>query len=116
MNPFSRLIPALATLIIVIIIGTIGYHLIEGWNFLDSCYMVIITLFTVGFQEVHSLSQYGRIFTMCIIVVGVGTAVYAGSQLVKIIVEGEVIGYGRRRKMEKEIKEMKDHFIICGFG
>jgi voltage-gated potassium channel len=116
MNPFSRLIPALATLIIVIIIGTIGYHLIEGWNFLDSCYMVIITLFTVGFQEVHSLSQYGRIFTMGIIVVGVGTAVYAGSQLVKIIVEGEVIGYGRRRKMEKEIKEMKNHFIICGFG
>jgi voltage-gated potassium channel len=116
MNPFSRLIPALATLIIVIVIGTIGYHLIEGWNFLDSCYMVIITLFTVGFQEVHSLSQYGRIFTMCIIVVGVGTAVYAGSQLVKIIVEGEVIGYGRRRKMEKEIKEMKNHFIICGFG
>ena len=79
MNPFKRLAPILIILLVVVVTGTIGYQLIEGWPFLDSIYMVIITLFTVGFQEVHSLSQFGRVFTMFIIVVGVGTAVYAGS-------------------------------------
>jgi voltage-gated potassium channel len=116
MNPFKRLAPILIILLVVVVTGTIGYQLIEGWSFLDSIYMVIITLFTVGFQEVHSLSQFGRVFTMFIIVVGVGTAVYAGSLLVEIIVEGEILGYGRRRKMDKIINEMKDHYIICGFG
>lgn len=116
MNPFKRLAPILIILLVVVVTGTVGYQLIEGWSFLDSIYMVIITLFTVGFQEVHSLSQFGRVFTMCIIVVGVGTAVYAGSLLVEIIVEGEVLGYGRRRKMDKIINEMKDHYIVCGFG
>ena len=116
MTPFKRLAPILIILLVVVVTGTIGYQLIEGWSFLDSIYMVIITLFTVGFQEVHSLSQFGRVFTMFIIVVGVGTAVYAGSLLVEIIVEGEILGYGRRRKMEKIINEMKDHYIICGFG
>jgi len=116
MTPFKRLAPILIILLVVVVTGTIGYQLIEGWSFLDSIYMVIITLFTVGFQEVHSLSQFGRVFTMFIIVVGVGTAVYAGSLLVEIIVEGEILGYGRRRKMDKIINEMKDHYIICGFG
>ena len=116
MNPLKRLAPILIILLVVVVTGTIGYQLIEGWSFLDSIYMVIITLFTVGFQEVHSLSQFGRVFTMFIIVVGVGTAVYAGSLLVEIIVEGEILGYGRRRKMDKIINEMKDHYIICGFG
>ena len=116
MNPLRRLIPTLALLLVVVVTGTLGYQLIEGWPFLDAIYMVIITLFTVGFQEAHSLSQLGRVFTMCIIVVGVGTAVYAGSQLVEVIFAGEILGYGRRRKMDKKIKEMKNHYIICGFG
>jgi len=116
MNPFRRLVPALMILLVLVVTGTIGYQLIEGWSFIDSIYMVIITLFTVGFHESHSLSQLGMVFTMFIIVVGVGTAVYAGSQLVEIIVEGEILGYGRRRKMDKKIREMKNHYIVCGFG
>ena len=116
MNPFKRLIPTLIILLFVVIIGTIGYHVIEGWSFLDSLYMVIITLFTVGFQEVHSLSQLGKLFTILIIVAGVGAAVYAGTQLVEIIIEGEILGYGRRRKMDKKIKGLRNHYIICGYG
>ena len=116
MNPFRRLIPTLIMLFAVAIAGTIGYRLIERWSFLDSLYMVIITLFTVGFQEVHTLSPLGKLFTIVIIVAGVGVAVYAGTQLVEIIIEGEILGYGRRRKMGKKIKSMKNHYIICGYG
>lgn len=116
MNPFRRLLPALIMLFVVVIVGTIGYRLIENWSFLDSLYMVIITLFTVGFQEVHALSPLGKLFTIVIIVAGVGVAVYAGTQLVEIIIEGEILGYSRRRKMDKKIKDMKNHYIICGYG
>jgi voltage-gated potassium channel len=116
MNPFRRLIPTLIILFVVVIIGTLGYRVLEGWSFLDSLYMVIITLFTVGFQEVHSLSPFGKMFTILIIVAGVSVAVYAGTQLVEIIIEGEILGYGRRRKMDKKIKDMKNHYIICGYG
>jgi voltage-gated potassium channel len=116
MNPFRRLLPALIMLFVVVIVGTIGYRLIESWSFLDSLYMVIITLFTVGFQEVHALSPLGKLFTIVIIVAGVGVAVYAGTQLVEIIIEGEILGYSRRRKMDKKIKDMKNHYIICGYG
>ena len=100
----------------VALAGTIGYRLIESWSFLDSLYMVIITLFTVGFQEVHALSPLGKLFTIVIIVAGVGVAVYAGTQIVEIIIEGEILGYSRRRKMDKKIKDMKNHYIICGYG
>ena len=116
MNPFRRLLPALIMLFVVVIVGTIGYRLIESWSFLDSLYMVIITLFTVGFQEVHALSPLGKLFTIVIIVAGVGVAVYAGTQLVEIIIEGEILGYSRRKKMDKKIKDMKNHYIICGYG
>lgn len=90
--------------------------MIEGWSFLDAVYMVIITLFTVGFQEMHELSSEARLFTIFIIVSGVGTAVYTAGQVVEIIVEGEILGYRRKRKMERKIREIKDHYIICGFG
>ena len=62
MNPFKRLIPSAIILLVVIVAGTFGYHLIEGWSFLDALYMVIITLFTIGFQEVHPLYDYGTVF------------------------------------------------------
>jgi voltage-gated potassium channel len=93
-----------------------GYTLIEGWTFLEAVYMLVITLFTVGFHEVRELSAAGRILTMLIIISGVGTAIYTVGQLGEMIVEGQIVGYRRRRRMEKKIKDMKDHYIICGFG
>lgn len=103
-------------LAIVAVAGILGYTLIEKWTLLDSVYMVVITIFTVGFQEVHPLSSVGRIFTIFIIVGGVGSAIYAAGQVMEIIVEGEMAGYRRWKSMDKKIKEMKDHYIICGFG
>lgn len=103
-------------LAIVVVVGILGYMFIQKWTVLDSVYMVVLTLSTVGFEEVHPLSPAGKIFTMFIIVGGVGSAIYAAGQIVEIIVEGEMTGYRRRRKMDRKIAEMKDHYVICGFG
>jgi voltage-gated potassium channel len=98
------------------VLAVVGYALLEGWTALESVYMAIITIFTVGFQEVQPLSSAGKILTIIIIVGGVGTAFYAAVKAVEIIVEGEMTGYRRRRRMDKIISDMKNHYIICGFG
>jgi len=116
MNPFRRLMPTGIILLIIIIVGVSGYMLIEGWSPLEAFYMLVITLFTVGYGEVHTLSTAGMVLTILIIVCGVGAAVYAVGQLVEMIVEGQIIGYRRRRRMERKVREMKNHYIICGFG
>jgi voltage-gated potassium channel len=115
-HPFQRLFPAIMILIGVILIGIIGYGVLEKWTLLESIYMVITTIFTVGFQEVRPLSPSGKIFTMFIIVAGVGSAIYLAGQAVEIIVEGEMTGYRKRKRMDKKISQMKQHYIICGFG
>jgi voltage-gated potassium channel len=115
-HPFRRLLPAIVILAAVILTGIAGYMLIERWDLLESIYMVITTIFTVGFQEVRPLSPAGKIFTMIIIVGGVGSAIYAAGQAVEIIVEGEMTGYRKSKRMDKKISEIKGHYIICGFG
>ncbi len=116
MNPFRKLIPAGSILLAVVVIGVSGYMLIERWNFLDAIYMVVTTVLTIGFQEVRPLSSMGRIFTIFVALAGVGTALYAATQVMEIIVEGEILGYRKRKKMDRRILEMRDHYIICGFG
>jgi len=116
MNPLKRLVTPALLLLGIATVGIIGYTTIEGWTVLEAAYMLVITLFTVGFKEVHELSSAGRILTMVIIVSGVGTAIYAVGQFGEMIVEGQIFGYRRRMRMEKKIKEMKNHYIICGFG
>jgi voltage-gated potassium channel len=115
-NPLRRLIMPIALLLVVIITGVVGYCQIEGWELIDSLYMVIITLSTVGFREVHDLSQAGRLLTIGIIIVGASTTLYAVGQLIEMMVEGQIIGYRRRKQMENRIREISNHYIICGFG
>jgi voltage-gated potassium channel len=115
-NPFRRLLPIGIVLLALLLVGVAGFMTIEHWTMLESIYMVTITLLTIGFQEVHPLSPEGRIFTMIIAIVGVGTAIYAAGQAAETIVEGELFGYRMRRKMEKQIKELCDHYILSGFG
>ena len=103
-------------LAVIAVIGVLGYRFIEKWTYLDSVYMTVITLFTVGFKEVSPLSPAGKVFTIFIIVAGVGSAIYAAGQVVEIIVAGEMMDYRKRRNMEKKIREMKGHHIVCGFG
>jgi voltage-gated potassium channel len=116
MHPFRRLLPAAILLIVISGIGIAGYSAIEGWTLLEGAYMVVITLFTIGFEEVHQLSPAGMVFTIVLVISGVGTAVYIAGQAVEIIVEGEIFGYQRKKRMDKEIAGMKSHYIICGFG
>ncbi len=100
----------------IIVIGTIGYLIIEHWSFIDSIYMTITTLSTVGFQEVHKLSTAGRIFTMVLILVGTGTMLYAATAVVQYLLEGNLGNIIGRRRMKTEIAKLKGHTILCGYG
>lgn len=106
----------LVILVSVIIFGTMGYAIIERWTLLDALYMTFITLSTVGFREVYVLSPSGRVFTMILIVVGVAGAAYTIRIIGELIVEGEIKRLLGRRKMEKGLKKLADHYIVCGFG
>ncbi len=96
--------------------GTIGYMVIEGWSFLESLYMTTISLTTVGFMEVHPLGPAGRVFTIILITLGVGLFFYAIGILAEAVVEGQIKGIVERRRMQKEINKLKDHYIVCGYG
>ena len=81
--------------------------LIEGWNCLDSLYMTVITIASVGYKEIHDLSPNGRIFTIILIISGVGSVTYALTTIAKIVVEGEIQEIFGRKRLEKKIKELK---------
>lgn len=112
----QRFIIAVGLVVLVASFGTAGYMAIEGWNFIDALYMTVITLASVGFKEIHDLSLIGRIFTIFLIVGGVGSVAYALSAGAKIILEGELQEVYGRRRLEKKIRELKDHYIVCGYG
>jgi len=100
----------------VIVFGTVGYTIIERWSLLDALYMTLITLSTVGFGEVYVLSPPGKIFTIILVVVGVVGVAYTLSVVGQMIVEGELKKLLGRKKMEKGLKELTNHYIVCGFG
>jgi voltage-gated potassium channel len=103
-------------LLMLVSIGTIGFMTIEKWRLLDALYMTVITLGTVGFKEVHDLSDAGKVFTMTLIVVGVSVLGYIVGSLAQIMFEGQIQRVIGRKKVEKKIDAIKDHYIICGFG
>jgi voltage-gated potassium channel len=100
----------------VFCLGVFGYMQVEGWSFFDSLYQVVITLSTVGFQEVYPLTRDGRILTMVLIVSGVGTFAYLVGTFTQVLVEGRLQQYLGRRRMQKIIDSLSDHVIICGYG
>jgi voltage-gated potassium channel len=96
--------------------GALGYMVIEGWPFLDALYMTVITLTTVGYGEVREISQTGRIFTLFLIISGVGFTLYVVGNVIQFLVEGRIRHVLGRRILEKQISKLKDHFIVCGYG
>lgn len=113
---FKRILLGIPILIIIIAFGTNGYMLLENWGLEDALYMTIITLTTVGFGEVHPLSAAGRVFTMVLILMGVGFVFYIFGALTQVVIEGEIREVLGRRKLEKKIASLRDHYIVCGFG
>ena len=100
----------------LVLIGTSGYMIIEGWPVSDAIYMTIITLATVGYGEVHQVSGVGRVFTIFLIVAGVGYFMYVVGLLVQFLVEDRIRVILGRRKLDKQIAKLKEHYIICGYG
>jgi voltage-gated potassium channel len=107
---------ALAAIGAVIALGTTGFYTIEGWSFTDSLFMTVTTVTTVGYGEVHPLSQTGRIFSICLMLVGVGTVAYALSTTVQSIVQWELLETVGQRRRFREMNKLHKHFIICGAG
>ena len=103
-------------LLIVVGIGTAGFHYVEGWPWFDGLYMVVTTLTTIGYQEVHPLSHTGRIFNVFVILSGVSLLVLGIGALSQALLEFELQSFFGRRRMERDIARLKDHFIICGMG
>ncbi len=116
MDKFRQTLISITIATIIIGMGTAGYFFIEGWSILDSAYMTAITLSTVGYSQVHEMSTAGTIFTIFLIFSGVGYFLYLASVLMKTIVEGELITMLGRRKLDKAINKLDNHYIICGYG
>ena len=105
-----------AALLLVVVLGTAGFHYIEGWLWFDGFYMVITTLTTIGYQEVHPLSHAGRVFNVFIILTGVSLLFLAIGSLTQALLEFELQSFFGRRRMEREIGRLTDHYILCGAG
>ncbi len=103
-------------LFVILSVGTAGYILLEKASFLDSLYMTVITLTTVGFREVVNLDSKGKVFTIFLILMGMGLIGYTISSVSAFFVEGGLKEFMKGRRMEKEIKKLKSHIIVCGFG
>ena len=113
---FWSLIAGALFLLVVGVSGVLGYMTLEGWDFVSSFYMVLITLSTVGYMEVHPLSEAGRLFTSVLILLGVGSFFYIAAAFAQVLIEGRLQIIWGRRRMQKMIDRMRDHFIVCGYG
>lgn len=115
-GPLTRLRTALLLLFAVLLAGSVGYHFLAKLGILDSFYMAITTLFTVGFREMGEVNDRTKLFTIFYLVTGLGAATYALSNLTALLLEGDLRGYLMERRMEKRLDALKDHIIVCGFG
>ncbi|MES9995028.1 NAD-binding protein [Desulfovibrio aminophilus] len=113
---FWQILVAFTALSVVFVAGMIGYMTLEGWTLLESFYMMVITLATVGFQEVRPLSDQGRFMTAMIILAGVGGFAYLVGAFSQVLMEGHLHNFWGRLKVQKRIDKMSGHFIVCGFG
>jgi len=116
MKVFRNIIQWSAILIIFIFLGSLGYVWIEDWSYFDALWMTVITLTTVGYSEVRPLTQAGRVYSMFLMLAGIGIMFYIITGLAKLIVEGEIRRALGKRKLQRTIKKLHDHYIICGYG
>jgi voltage-gated potassium channel len=116
MSLLKRLAIAIIALLFILCLGTVGFHYLEGWNFLEALYATVVTLSTVGYGDFIPHSSQGMLFTVFLIIVGVGTMLYTVGLITETMIEGRlnlILGKGRLVKM---INKMQNHYIICGCG
>ena len=115
-GPGRRLILALVGLLVLLAYGTAGYVLIERWSFLDALFMTVITVSTVGFEEVHRLNAAGEVFTISVIAFGVIGFLYTFGVLVELLSSGYWEHHRRARRVQRRLDDLRDHVIVCGYG
>ncbi|MFL5762323.1 MAG: potassium channel family protein [Bacteroidia bacterium] len=113
---FSKIYIPILILLLIVCIGIIGFIIIEGFSFLDAFYMTVITVATVGFQEVHPLSEAGRLFTAFLIITSFGTFAYAVTSISQYVIGGEFNQFFKIRRVSAAIEKLEGHVIICGYG
>ena len=115
-NPFIRLRLALLLGVSLAGVGTIGYMVIEKYSPLDAIYMTVITLSTVGYETVHPLDAAGKIFSICLILGGLGTAAWVFTTVAEVLFSEQSLRILARRRMDKTVDRLQDHSIVCGYG
>ena len=113
---FKDLYIAFFMLMGVVLVGTFGFMIVEGYTLIEGFYMTIITVSTVGFEEVKPLSSAGRLFTSFLIITSFGTFAFAVSSITKYLVEGKYRSYFKTYRVEKNIEKLSGHTIVCGYG
>ena len=114
MDPSRReILLASLALLVLFVVGTSGYAVIEGWTWMDGLYMTFITLSTIGFQEIHTLSDTGRLFTLGLGITGIGLLTFVVARAAQLLLASERL---RERRIMKRIDELSDHYVICGYG
>lgn len=116
MDLIRRLRLAAALTAFVVAIGVAGYMFLEGMRFLDALYMTVITVATVGFQEVQKLTDAGRGFTIALIILGVSTIAYSAATLLEFMIEGHLTGLLERKRMSRDLARLDNHYVVCGYG
>ncbi len=114
-NPVRRVQIGIGLLALVVLVGTVGFMAL-GYSALDSLFQTVETVSTVGFGTPANFGTAGKVFTMCLILVGVGTALYTFTVTLEVLIEGHMRDLMRRRRMDRDIERMTDHVVVCGWG
>ncbi len=116
MNSRSKLVISIGLLLVVITIGVAGYMLISGDNFIDSLYMTIITMTTVGFGEIHPLTDNEKLFTIFLILISIVVYGYTVTALTEYLANGKILQRLKQKKVQQKIQNLKNHTVVCGYG
>ena len=115
-GPEEKLRFVFSFMVFILLVGVVGYMTIEDAGFLDALYMTVITLTTVGFREAITLDEPGKIFTIILLLMGVGTIFYAVGLIGQMFLEGQIGSLLDKRKMERTMHKLRDHYVVAGYG
>ncbi len=116
-SPTARRVAIILLLsVILVVFGTLGYMFIQGFSLIEALYMTVITLASVGYGEVRPLDNLGRLFTIVLIVLGVSFIAFTVAYFSQMVLDGNLLEAYRRRKLKKQLSQLEDHFIVCGYG